>query len=350
MKKKDIFKLICFLFIAAIIFLKVTDLLNVSNNYSEHAEMMVQGYYDEPEDTVDAVVIGNSHVYRFWQPAFAWKELGIAGSSISTPDMPYGVVKNVAIEACKTQDPKVLVLDATIFASEKDGINNKVYLLTNTMKWSANYFDMIANFCKFSRVTGFEQLQYYFPILQFHSRWEEMGKGDFEQIQESYLNSCYQKEFLEDTFTKATHHATDERVVIAENCEEALRDLLDWCVEQDREIMFFASPFLKGDDTLAKLNYVCDIIKEYGLNVRNYNDADLFASCGLDVQKHFQDRSHTNVKGSYIFTQVLGQYLIDEYGLEDHRGEELYASWDVRADKYYEIVEPYMNDSEPAEE
>lgn len=47
MKKKDILKLVCFLLIGVIGFIKISETLNVSNKYSEHAEMMVQGYYDE---------------------------------------------------------------------------------------------------------------------------------------------------------------------------------------------------------------------------------------------------------------------------------------------------------------
>jgi hypothetical protein len=68
----------------------------------------------------------------------------------------------------------------------------------------------------------------------------------------------------------------------------------------------------------------------------------MFESFGFDVDMDFQDKSHTNINGSWKFTQVFGQYLIDTYGLTDHRGEETYASWDKQAEKYRKKVQDYL--------
>ena len=100
--KKDILGTTVFLIMTCVLFLAVQNVFGVSNKFSEHAEMMFEGYYDEPKDTVDAVIIGNSHIYRYWQSAFGWKEYGLSTLALSTSDMPGSVMKNMAIEAGKT--------------------------------------------------------------------------------------------------------------------------------------------------------------------------------------------------------------------------------------------------------
>ncbi|MDO4321662.1 MAG: hypothetical protein Q4C61_03965 [Lachnospiraceae bacterium] len=340
--KKSIIKTIIFCVIGVGMFFLVQSVLGVSNYFSEHTEMMFEGYYEQPENTVDAVLIGNSHVYKFWQGAFAWQEHGIAALALSTSDMPCSIVKNIAIEACKTQKPKVMVFDSTQFAQAEADENNKIYLVLRSMRFSRNYVDMIESYCDYAGITGTEKLKYYFPILQFHSRWKEINAGDFVQSYASYLNSCYLKDFLSQTIENMSHIATDRRAAISEKSEQELRELLEWCGEQDFEAVFIASPVLLGEERLAMVNTVGDIVSEYGINFVNYNDPGMFESFDFDVAVDFQDKSHTNVNGSWKFTKVFGKYLIDEYGLEDHRGEEAYEQWDKQTQKYYELIKDYF--------
>lgn len=346
MKKGKLIRSFLFVVIGCVLIWIVSRPFGVSNSYSEHAEMMLNGYYEEAENTVDVVLIGNSHVYRYWQSAFAWEEHGISSLPISTSDMPYGAMKNVTIEALKTQDPDVLVLDATVFANVDDEINNKIYLLLDNMKYSRNYLDLIKNFCDFSGVEGFDRLQYYFPMIQFHSRWTDLSEMDFNQTQVSYLNSCYQKKFLTGTITDGEHIDTELRVELPPRTEAALRDLLEWCRGQDREILFYAAPILKGENQLGRINSIGDIIEEYGMKFIDFNDMHLYEKFGFDETTDFQDVNHTNVKGSLIFTRVFGEYLIQEYGLEDHRDDADYASWTERTQAYYEVVGEYLTDGQ----
>ena len=133
-KIKKVLKVLVFLVIGFFIYGMVDSVFGVSNQYSEHAEMMLNGYYELEDDTIDVLFVGNSHVYRYWQSTFAWQDYGIASSSLSTSDMPHGAMKNVIIEGCKTQSPKLLVLDATVFANKTDEPSNKIYLLLTSLK------------------------------------------------------------------------------------------------------------------------------------------------------------------------------------------------------------------------
>lgn len=339
--KRDIIGTIGFFLVGFIIFLSIKGIFGVSNEYSEHSEMMINGYYDEQENTIDAVLIGNSHIYRYWQSAFAWEEYGIATTALSSSAMPASVVKNVAIEALKTQNPKVLILDASAFA-DKDKSNNKIYLLLDNMKFSANYIDMVEKYCDSAKITGMGKLQYYFPIIQFHSRWKEISEADFRQTYPSYLNSCYLEKFLTSTIEDREHLATEARNEIGAQNEADLRDLLEWCVRQDVKVQFLAVPMLRNEKKQGMINRVGDIIAEYGIDFINYNDTELYDSFDFQVTQDFQDANHTNINGSYKFTKVFGNYLKERYGLEDHRQEAAYASWNERAKEYDAVIEEYF--------
>ena len=328
-----------FFFMGFVLFLGLRELLGPDEEYSE---MMFQGFYDTPDNTLDAVFIGNSHTYKFWQGAFAWEELGIATSEVATSSMPGSTMKNVAIEVLKTQKPKVLVMDITPFANI-DKENNKVHLLIDNMKFSMNYLDMIENYCKYTGVTGMEKMQFYLPIIQFHPRWKELTEKDFTQTRPSYINSNYQRKFMKKKQKEKTEHtSTEEREKIGENNEAALREFLEWCTQQEVPVQFVAVPILR-EKNLAKINYAGDIVKEYGVEFVDCNEEDMFESFGFDIKTDFEDINHTNVKGSFKFTKVYGEYLMKNYGLKDRWGEAEYASWDEKAEEYYAIVGKYLN-------
>lgn len=342
MKKKEILHTICFLAIGILLFIFVQSMFGISNQYAKHAEMMFDGYYEKEEDTLDAVLIGNSHVYRYWQSAFAWKEYGIAAMPLSTSDMPCTALKNMAIEACKTQSPKVIVFDAEVFADTDPEPSNKIYLLLENMKFSKNYFDTIDSFCSGYDMKWSDRMQYYFPIIQFHSRWTDLSKDDFTEKSPSYLNSCYLDKFLNDTIEYTEHSNTDERIPIGQVQERALRDLLEWCKEADVAIEFVAVPILHKEKKPAMVNYIGDIIEEAGFSFTNCNDPEFYESFGFVEDVDFQDINHTNVNGSYKFVKVFGKYLQEKYELPDHRGEDKYLSWDEEAEAYFDVIKDHL--------
>lgn len=346
MKKK---LLACILFILAglLLFCGIHRFFGPSNYFSEHAEMMMSGYYEQPEDTLDVVLVGNSHVYKFWQGAYGWLQNGIASLAFSTSDMPESVYRNMAEEALKTQSPKVLVLDATAFARDAVEENNRIYLILDNMKFSGNYMDTVDSYCSYLGISGLDRLSYYLPFVQFHSRWSELNKNDFIQTQTSYLNSCYLPDFLSKRVAKGTKHVyTRERRPVAAKTEDVLRDLLDWCLQQETEILFMAAPLLTDEEDQARINYVGDIIAEYGLPFLNFNTEEWFPKFDFKIRRDYQDLSHNNVNGAWKFTNVFGQYLMDTYDLTDHRGEDVYADWDEKADRYMEKIGNYFKYSD----
>ena len=73
--------------------------------------------------------------------------------------------------------------------------------------------------------------------------------------------------------------------------------------------------------------------KERGLEFVDLNcDLDRI---GIDWKNDFYDKGdHVNVFGAEKITAYLGEYVLNEFDLEDHRGDPAYQLWDEMIAKY----------------
>ena len=345
MTKKQCIKAVAFLLLLAMVFIEANSVFGTVADYKEHAEMMFEGFYSQEKNTDDVIIIGNSHVYNFWESPYMWDQYDITGMPISTAAMPADVYKNLAIEAMKTQSPKLIIFEVSSFSSA-DKKNERVYMDIENMKLSKNYFDLINAHCDSDKIYGFDRIPYYFPIVKFHTRWKYLTKEDFIQCDPSYLNGYYEKDFLTKTSKEVDYVYNDKRRKIGKQMEKNLLDLLDWCSQQEGvQFEFIAAPgYWINHYRPEMINYVCDLIEEKGFNVENFLETEKFETFNFTSNVDFWDgkANHTNVNGAFKFCQVYGQHLVEKYGLEDHRGDPKYASWDELSGKYFKKINKYF--------
>ncbi|MCR5502333.1 MAG: D-alanyl-lipoteichoic acid biosynthesis protein DltD [Lachnospiraceae bacterium] len=309
--------------------------------------MMVKGYYELPENSADVVFVGSSGVYRFWQPAFGFKEEGIASTAFATSTLPGFCVREVTEEVLKTQSPKVLVVSPTMFLKVDDLLENRIYFLSMNMRPSKTRFHMLGSFCDYLGTPYADRLRFYLPFLQFHSVWNEFFEGSFRRTIEPLLNSCYQGRFLEGQATGISHSATpDWELPVDERLERALRDYLDYCRGLDTEVIFYEPPIWESEGRAANSAYIKKIIQEYGFEVIDFGSEENYRLLKLDEDSDIMDGTHTNVRGSYKFSKVFAKMLKDRYDLPDRREDPTYQDWVVKAEQYYEITEPYMQEEQ----
>ena len=211
------------------------------------------------------------------------------------------------------------------------------------MKCSRNKYKMIEDYSYYLQIDKGKQFPYYFPFLQFHSRCFELNKGDFVQTQVSYLNSCYQDNWLNSKAEGLEHSTTDEILEVPKECETAFRDFLEYCRSLDTEVLFVAAPDWNGGEKLAHANYLLSIVEENGFDFINYNEDVLYQTIGIDESIDLQDSSHFNVNGSFKFTKAMSDYLITKYHLSDKRNDPQYVYYSERAKEYYELIGDYIS-------
>lgn len=311
---------VCFWLILALV---IHGLTFITRNKNE-AEL-VRPYYDEPKNSLDVVFVGSSHVMCGIYPMELYREYGIAAydytsSALVLPQAYYQVV-----EALKTQTPEVLVLDISgvFYGNIKVGSPEYVHVQLDNMKWSLNKIRAINDLIE----DPADRLEYYFPLLKFHTRWKELTSEDFKRITGDSKGAHVSEEVLEGALPYDIV-PRDYTTPISEYPEEYLRKILDYCRDRGVQILLLNLPFIANEAAQGKYNAVYAIAEEYGvpyLNLMHHLD-----DIGFDYDTDLKDSSHCNRSGAEKVTSYVGRYLKENYDLPDRREDAAYAAdWDA---------------------
>lgn len=315
----------CFWLILALV---ISGLTFITRNKNE-AEL-VRPYYDERKNSLDVVFVGSSHMMCGIYPMELYHEYGITAydytsSALVLPQAYYQVV-----EALKTQTPQVLVLDISgvVYDNVKIGSPEYVHVQFDNMRWSLNKIAAINDLIE----DPGDRLEYYFPLVKFHTRWKELTLGDFKRIIGGTKGAHVSEEVLEGAMPYAII-SRDCTAPISEYPEEYLRKILDYCRDRSVQVLLLNLPAIADETAQAKYNTVYAIAEEYSvpyLNLLHHLD-----EIGFDYDTDLKDTSHCNRTGAEKVTSYVGDYLKEHYGLPDRRDDAAYASeWDAAYERY----------------
>ncbi len=302
------------------------------------SKRIVQGALSQPEDTLQAVYIGNSGVYRFWQPAAAWDCEGISVMNLATASMPGVATRYLMEETLKTQDVELFVVDLRAYTDSELNEAN-LHNIIDYLPLDLTRLRLVTRLCIYQRYWPYEALEYYFPVLRFHARWSELETEDFLPAEDDGTKcSYYTDSFLHKVQDEQKYFATSEiRTEPQERAVRAFEELLDYCDENEIEVLFVAAPLLAHVNQKERLNWFADMARERGYGVVNFNERAVYDDVGLELSD-FMDNTHTNIFGSIKFTRWLSAYLVDNYGLDDRRGTAGYEDWDASVDIYRQKI------------
>ena len=273
------------------------------------------GILAEPENSIDAVVIGDSLCYTGISPLTMWEKNGIAsyncGRTAQRMSEAYYMLKRVY----KTQAPKLVVIESNMlfWPNDIEGQINQVL---------------------------FEAAEYYFPVFEYHNQWKKFDMKDFDDVDyenrkndkgfhmkkevQAYTGGTYMKET-----TAAEGVAGMERLL--------LKQMIRLCKSRGSEVLLLSVPSPK-DYTYEKHNAVQNLADACGAD---YLDLNLLADeIGIDWNQDILDGfEHLNVYGAEKVSAYLGNYLSGQYGLTDHSADAAYSSWNDCLEKYKKEME-----------
>ena len=295
-----------------------------------HGIMQTRAMYAQPDDTVDVVFLGSSHIHCDVNTALLWDDYGIAGFDYSAAEQPIWITYYYLKEFCKTQDPELVVIDLYSIARFGDGFN-EFWMPDNVygMKFSLNKAQLMFNSC------NKEQLNKYFPSFSgYHNRYSELEDEDYEllDIPEEDLAEFkgYTPYFNVYTGLSPCLNETG-KTPIPSKSKEYLQKIIDYTKEHEIELMLVVNPYPSTAEDEKIYNSVEEMAIDNGVkyvNMNKFTDA-----MGLNTEAHYYDDSHLNYEGSCVFSYFLGDYIKDNYVIADHRGEEEYETWDAFSDR-----------------
>ena len=301
-----------------------------------------KGYVRETKGSLDAVYIGASDVHAFWQPLFGWNERGIAVWNYAIDSMPMIAVKNVVIEARKTQPQALMIINLNTFKKESvNGDMVHIHRVVDYQPFSLNKVRLVNRMTEGTDISGLDKLEFYFPIIRFHSRWDDLDSWAFDVIKTDYKSSKHTANFrgnVEDQ--RSAFLQSEERTALPEDVSDLMLELLDYCDAEGVQTLFVKSTQVGDPDELARMNTLEDMVVERGYPCLDL--IDRIEEVGIDLQYDYYNSRHTNVHGSMKYSHFFAAYLAEHYGFRDKRGLPGWESWDKAAVKYMNYVAAYI--------
>lgn len=316
MKIGKIIRMLCF--VSGIVIILAVSSLFVrpkANIYNQDAvERKTESFKLEKEKSLDVIFLGDSETYANFSPLQMWNESGITSYVMGISAQRLCDTYELLNKSVDNQEIKVAILETNCLYRD-----------------SSNYYD--ADDDVMNKVGDF------FPILKYHSRWENNAPG-------SALRSNASEERKYKGFRlrfNVLPYSGDEWMQITEDVEEISTENIEYlnkiklfCDENNIKLFLVSAP------SPVCWNYARHNAVENWAKDNDTEFLDLNLMCEdleIDWSKDTRDGgNHLNFFGAVKVSEYLARYIQDNYNLEDHRGDEYYSQWDKSYEKYIKKV------------
>lgn len=326
-----IFRVALFLAIAAVLFVLVNRILIGKTYYYDLPAHMADtpyllaakqdGFYALEKDTVDVVFLGNSRIHTSVNPVVLWNEYGIAAYDFSADQQSLGMTYWYLQEMFRYQHPKVVVINPVISPGPASGPLAHFsldFLRSLDLKILGIMDTTVAS----------EWLENLFPIIKYHSRWDELRVNDFEYLYSDKRHTLMG--FLgyidPNKLDAATFVTSDQTTDLDSTTKEQLDRIVELCRENDTQVLFAKAPWSSSEEEQAQYNGMDQYLSS--LSVPSLNGNRYIDEINIDFEFDYVDIVHMTYSGAEKFSLWIGAYLSEHYGLVSHKGDTRYDAWE----------------------
>ncbi|HAN21659.1 MAG TPA: hypothetical protein DCP51_08320 [Clostridiales bacterium] len=342
MKKKIIINLAVFLIIIVILAL-VQNLLMPKYMSSIFEGNLVEEYYNNEKDN-DVIFIGDCEVYSNISPITLWENYGITSFIRGSAEQLIWQSYYLLEETLTYEKPEVVVFNVLSMKSSephKEAFNR---LTLDRMKLSKSKIGAI----NASMLEDEEFITYLFPILRYHSRWNELTGEDFK-----YLLSKEKKShngFLMRSDVKPVSYVPEGKKLpdyrFSENCYNYLDRITKLCKDNNIKLILMKAPSVYPYWYEEWDQQMVEYAKENDLTYINF--LDYVDEIGIDHNTDTYDGGlHLNLAGAEKLTKYFGEILSKNFNLEDRRADEnLKKIWNKKIDFYNDMKQHQQEELE----
>jgi len=298
---------------------------------------MLSQYYRESGGH-DVIFVGDCEVYANFTPLEMYRESGITayvrGSSQQLIWQSYYVLK----ETLRYETPKAVVFNVNSMRYSEPVSEAYNRLTIDKMKWSAEKVGII-------RASMMEEetfSSYVFPILRYHSRFDELNAEDvqylFRKKDTTWNGHLMNKEVKPLGKLPAKRMLPDYQ--FGDICYDYLDKMRLLCEGNGVELILIKAPSVYPfwyEEYDAQIQSYAD---SHGLKF--YNFLDVAEEIGIDYSLDTYDGGlHMNLSGATKLSRYFANILTRDHGMADHRTdseiapvyEEKLARYDAEAAK-----------------
>lgn len=269
----------------------------------------INGFYNLSENTLDMIFVGSSHSYTGIDNVMLRDEYSIKSYNFSTPEQPIGLSYHFILEALKTQRPKVIVLESYMVNEYSEYRESVIRHATDNLPMSLNKYEIIQTF-----VNRQNRVYYYFPILKYHTRWDDLYTYDFDlsykKNNHEYLGQVPLESIPQDNFN--TDLKIDKSVRLSDEDMLYIDSIIELSIDYEFELILYTAPYNLNDEQYSKILLIDDYSKDNNIKHINMNQFINY----FNYQTDFFDSSHLSKEGALKSTKIFME-LIQSYELGD---------------------------------
>ena len=312
----------------------------------DHNKLRIDGFYLEDENSLDVVLTGASELYTGFSPGLAYEKFGFTSYPYATASVTAGAALTQIKEIERTQNPKLIMVEVNPFIYPDDSNEHNegsIRKYIDAVPLGENKLEYI------DRLNPENKEEYILPLIKYHSCWDEYPGGikflaplisqhfrgyTLLKGYKSNIGKCgYDEQYLNQKLVNDSTEAD-----LTPFSEEKLREVLQYCKDNEIKIVFFRAPHLEREvdyESFCMTNRAGKIIKSYGFDFINFERDPVTMSYPPELYYNVQ---HLNAYGSAKFTEYLGSIIRDKYGVgETELSSEQKRRWDEAADYYHKL-------------
>ena len=331
-------KILLFILIEVVIFYLCNIIFLPEWIKDSGATLSTAGIYQEKENSLDVVFVGSSNIYNGVSPLEIWNQTGIASYSYASPEQKIWLSYYAIKELLNYQTPKVIVLDMNEAFSSENFQEDTVRKLFDNMKLGKAKLEGIND--KNLNLSFSDKLSYIFPVLRYHTRWNDLSINDFKRIFNKY-DSTY-KGYVMSKNVSAYEGNTDymksynETVEMDPISQEYLNKILELCNNNNIELLLIDMPS-PNSWSYPRHEAVKKYAQEHNIKFLELNCID---EININWETDTQDKGwHLNINGARKVSSYIAEFLKENYDLQDHRNEDSYKDWNNDLEIYLKDIE-----------
>lgn len=331
----NIGKVIIILLVYIVILAFLTRLLEPKYATDIVEGSFIEEYYEE-EKNHEVILIGDCEIYSNFSPLEMYEKQGITSYVRATPQQLIWQSYSILDETLTYETPKVVVLSVNCMKYDKPVSEAYNRLTIDRMKWSKQKIEIIQ-----SSMTEEESfLSYIFPLLRYHSRWEQLTEEDFNYIfknkNNTYEGYLMKKEIKPVETLPVKRNLTNYQ--FSDICYKYLDKITQLCKQKGIKLILVKAPsvYPYWYDEYDKQ------IEEYAEKneIKYINFLDNIEEIGIDFSKDTYDSGmHLNLTGARKLSAYFANILKNEYQLTDFRqNDKINGIYEQKLQKYYKEI------------
>lgn len=299
---------------------------------------LIKEYYKEENKEFDVVFIGDCEVYENFSPVTLWEKYGINSYIRGSAEQYIWQSYYLLEDTLKYYKPQVVVFN--IQSLQFNESNSEAYnrMTLDGMKWSVSKINSI----KASMKDNEHFMDYVFPILRYHSRWNELSVNDFKYMFRQPDNIAHNGYYMR-VDTKPAVNVPKGRMLtdynFGDNAWKYLDKMRTLCEENDITLLLIKAPSLYPYWYEEYEQQVLDYANKYNLPYINF--LKLTDKIGIDYSTDTYDAGlHMNLSGAEKLSDYIGNLLSDYWKVPNRKDEKLLSEiWNKKIELYEEDIQ-----------